>query len=262
MGDCLKVYDYEGQESCMGSFEDICSLTHEDDNLAFLDDLGLRFKTLAEICSGSTIELEMSTTTAATSKPVLSTTHKDVDVQESVSLQNSQEKGISSTIIHAAGGQQASSTSSTGMYVHEKVMVPNSTLLVQQPALYYAPATPIYVVETHPTLVMTPSPVLGIQENLIVEEQKSSDATLRGTAKREMQHYQSVVLVEKQPTKGSVQAQGSVSGAVQIVNTEVVQSTESHGVRRAIHPARTVMAGGAREREVCGSLDMRVPQSL
>ncbi|XP_051738528.1 desmoglein-2-like protein isoform X1 [Ctenopharyngodon idella] len=262
MGDSLKVYEYEGQESCMGSFEDICSFMHEDDNLAFLDDLGLRFKTLAEICSGSTIELDMTTTTAVTFKPVLSTTHKDVDVQETVGLLNSQERGKSSAIIHAAGGQQASSTSSTGMYVHEKVMVSNPTLLVQQPALYYAPATPIYVVEPHPTLVMTSSPALDIQENLLVEEQKSSDATLRGTAKREMQHYQSVVLVEKQPTKGSVQAQGSVSGAVQIVNTEVVQSTESHGVRRAIHPVRTVMAGGAREREVCGSLDMRVPQSL
>ncbi|XP_051738655.1 desmoglein-2-like [Ctenopharyngodon idella] len=130
MGDSLKVYEYEGQESCMGSFEDICSLTHEDDNLAFLDDLGLRFKTLAEICSGSTIELEMITTTAV---------------------------------------------------------------------------TPIYFVEPHPTLVMMPSSVLGIQENLLVEE------------------HQSVVLVEKQPTKGSVQAQGSVSGAVQIVNTELVQ---------------------------------------
>ncbi|XP_051738567.1 desmoglein-2-like isoform X3 [Ctenopharyngodon idella] len=255
MRDSLKVYEYEGQESCMGSFEDICSFTHEDDNLSFLDDLGLRFKTLAEICSGSTIELEMTTTTAVTSKPVLSTTHKDVDVQETVGLLNSQERGKSSAIIHAAGGQQASSTSSTGMYVHEQVMVPNPTLLDQQPAFYYAPATPIYVVEPHHTLVMTPSSVLGIQKNLLVEEQKSSDATLRGTAKREMQHYQSVVLVEKQPTKGSVQAQGSVSGAVQIVNTEVVQSTESHGVR-------TVMAGGAREREVCGSLDMRVPQSL
>ncbi|XP_077098171.1 desmoglein-2-like protein [Siphateles boraxobius] len=263
MGDCLKVYDYEGQESCMGSFEDICSPLHEDDNLAFLNDLDIRFKTLAEICSGSTMENEISTTTHVTSKPVLSTTHKDGNVHGTASLLHSQEKASSSATTHTSGAQQTSSTSSTGVYVHEKVMVPNPTLLVQQPALYYSSATPIYVVEPHPTMLVTPGPVLGIQENMLVEEQKRSDAASRGSAKREMQHYQSVVLVEKQPiTKASVQAQGSVSGGIQVVNTEVMQSTESHEVRRAIHPVRTVMSGGARERDVIGSLDMRFPQSL
>lgn len=284
MGDCLKVYDYEGQESYMGSFEDICSLLHEDDSLAFLDNLDIRFKTLAEICSGSTMETEFSTTTHVTSKPVLSTTHKDGKVQGSTthkdgtvhwstthtdgtvhgsSLLHSQEKASSSATIHASGAHQTSGTSSTEVYVHEKVMVPNQTLLVQQPGLYYSSATPIYVVEPHPTVLVTSGPVLGIQENMLVEEQKRSDAALRGNANREMQHYQSVVLVENQPiSKGSVQAQGSVSGGIQIVNTEVTQSTESHEVRRAIHPVRAVMSGGARERDVIGSLDMRFPQSL
>lgn len=284
MGDCLKVYDYEGQESYMGSFEDICSLLHEDDSLAFLDNLDIRFKTLAEICSGSTMETEFSTTTHVTSKPVLSTTHKDGKVQGSTthkdgtvhwstthtdgtvhgsSLLHSQEKASSSATIHASGAHQTSGTSSTEVYVHEKVMVPNQTLLVQQPGLYYSSASPIYVVEPHPTVLMTSGPVLGIQEHMLVEEQKRSDAALRGNANREMQHYQSVVLVENQPiSKASVQAQGSVSGGIQIVNTEVTQSTESHEVRRAIHPVRAVMSGGARERDVIGSLDMRFPQSL
>ncbi|KAK7158498.1 hypothetical protein R3I94_004963 [Phoxinus phoxinus] len=285
MGDCLKVYDYEGHESRMGSLEDICGPLHEDDDLAFLDNLDIRFKTLAEICGGSTMETDISTTTPVTSKPGLSTTHKDDKVHWSTthndgkehwstthnddkvhgtaSLQHSQEKASSSATIQTSGAHQTSSTSSTGVYVHENVMVPNQTLLVQQPALYYSSATPIYMVEPRSTMLVTSGPVLGIQENMLLEEQKRSDATLRGNANREMHHYQSVVLLENQPiTQASVQAQGSVSGGVHIVNTEVTQSTESREVRRAIHPGRTGMSGGARERDVIGSLDMRFPQSL
>ncbi|XP_016320049.1 desmoglein-2-like [Sinocyclocheilus anshuiensis] len=277
-GDNLKVYDYEGEESYKGSFEDICGLLHKDDDFSFLDDLDLKFKTLAEICSGSTIKAEISTSVPVTSKPVLTATHEDVNVQGTISHSQSQEKAKSSAIIHTVGVQQTSSMSSTGAYVQEKVVVPNQTLLVQQPAMYYAHTTPIYVVDAQPTLLVTPGPVLGLQENL-----KGSGASQRGTAKRETQHYQSIVMVEKQPTEGFKQTQGSVSVAaqilnaeimqsqgvkqalhpsVQIVNTEIMQSTESHEVRQAIHPARRMMAGAARETEVCASLDMRVPQSL
>uniref|UniRef100_A0A8C1C278 Cadherin domain-containing protein n=1 Tax=Cyprinus carpio carpio TaxID=630221 RepID=A0A8C1C278_CYPCA len=280
-GDSLKVYNYEGQESYKGSFEDICDLLHEDGDFSFLDDLDLNFKTLAEICSGSTIKAEISASVPVTSKPVLTTTHKDVSVQGTVSHSQSQEKTKSSSIIHTAGAQQTSSMSSAGVYVQENVVVPNQTLLVQQPGMYYAHTTPVYVVDAQRTMLVTPGPVLGLQENMLVEEQKGSGAFQHGTAKRETQHYQSVVMVEKQPTRGSMQTQGSVSGVAQIVNTEIMQSqgvkpalhpsvqnvnTEimqsqgSHEVRRSIHPARGMMAGAARETEVFASLDMRVPQ--
>lgn len=277
-GDSLKIYEYEGQESYKGSFEDICGLLHEDNDFAFLDDLDLKFKTLAEICSGSTIEAEISTTVPVTSKPVLSATHKDVTMQGTASHLQSQEKANSSTIIHTAGAQQTSSMSSTGVYVQDKVVVPNQTLLVQQPTLYYTPATNIYVMEAQPTLLVTPGPVLELQENQFIEEKKGSGAS----AKHETQHYQSVVFVEKQPTKGYLQTQGAMQmgntgimqsmeaqgvkqalhPSAQMFNTEIMQSTEVHEVRREVHPARRVMAGAARETEVYASLDMRVPQSL
>ncbi|XP_073705393.1 desmoglein-2-like protein [Garra rufa] len=303
MGESLKVYDYEGQESHKESFEDICGLLHEDDDLAFLDDLDLRFKTLAEICSGSKIESKISTTVPVTSKPVLPSAHKDVNLQSTVSHSQSQEKASSSTIVQTAGAQQTSSMSSTGVYVQENVMVPNQTLLVQQPTLYYTSANPVYVVEAQPTLLMTSNPVLGLQENLIVEERKASGASHLGTAKRETHHYQNVVLVEKQPMKGSMQTQGVAHSeimqsmeaqgvrkalhpsfqmvntemmqsmeaqgvrqvhhpSVQMVNTEMMQSMETREVRQGIHPARRVMAGAARETEVCALLDMGAPQSL
>ncbi|XP_050959070.1 desmoglein-2 [Labeo rohita] len=273
MGDCLIVYEYEDREPSKESFEDICGLIQEDNDLAFLDDLDMRFKTLAEICIGSKIETEISTTVPVTSKPVLSTTHKDVSAQSTVSHSQSQEK-TSTSIIQTAGAQQSSSMSSTGVYVQEKVMVPNQTLLVQQPAMYYTSATPVYVMEAQPTLMMTPSPVLGLQENLIVEERKGTGASHRGTTKREAQHYQSLVLVEKQPMKGSMQAQGAAQivssemmhsmeaqgvrqvlhPSVQLVNTEIMQSVEAQGVRQALHPSvqmvNTEMMQSTESREV------------
>ncbi|XP_069378761.1 desmoglein-2.1 isoform X2 [Paralichthys olivaceus] len=54
----LLVYDYEGQGSSAGSVG-CCSLLESDDDLHFLDDLGLKFKTLAEVCVGKPILTEV-----------------------------------------------------------------------------------------------------------------------------------------------------------------------------------------------------------
>ena len=47
MKDSLLVFDYEGQDSPAGS---VCSIAESDHDLRFLDDLGVKFKTLSEIC--------------------------------------------------------------------------------------------------------------------------------------------------------------------------------------------------------------------
>ncbi|XP_032363606.1 LOW QUALITY PROTEIN: desmoglein-2-like [Etheostoma spectabile] len=56
--DCLLVYDYEGQGSPAGSVG-CCSLLESDNDLQFLDDLGTKFKTLAEVCGGKKIPTEV-----------------------------------------------------------------------------------------------------------------------------------------------------------------------------------------------------------
>lgn len=56
--DGLLVYDYEGQASPAGSVG-CCSLLESDNDLQFLDDLGPKFKTLAEVCGGKKIATEV-----------------------------------------------------------------------------------------------------------------------------------------------------------------------------------------------------------
>lgn len=56
--DSLLVYDFEGQGSSAGSVG-CCSLQESDDSLQFLDDLGPKFKTLAEVCGGKKIPTEV-----------------------------------------------------------------------------------------------------------------------------------------------------------------------------------------------------------
>lgn len=55
--DNLLVYSYEGQGSSAGSLG-CCSNLESTDDLHFLDDVGPKFKTLAEICGGTKIETE------------------------------------------------------------------------------------------------------------------------------------------------------------------------------------------------------------
>ncbi|KAG5841884.1 hypothetical protein ANANG_G00171760 [Anguilla anguilla] len=64
LGDGLQIYEYEGQESPAGSVG-CCSLLGADDSLDFLNDLGPKFRTLAEICRGSAMETASSTAAAA-----------------------------------------------------------------------------------------------------------------------------------------------------------------------------------------------------
>lgn len=83
MKDSLLVYDYEGQGSPVGSVG-CCSLLEADNDLQFLDNLGPKFKTLAEVCGGKEMNTEV--------KPVLNITPpKTIDtttgVRSTVSIQ-------------------------------------------------------------------------------------------------------------------------------------------------------------------------------
>ncbi|XP_061694431.1 desmoglein-2-like protein [Syngnathoides biaculeatus] len=156
--DAILVYDYEGGESLSGSVG-CCSLHENDNDLSFLDDLDPKFKTLAEICRGSAqVDAGIRTLPPARpASPVVPSVQKHVQTHaETVrdrdrvhvdSFNNSKVTSGTSTFV-----QEGSATLSK-VHVQDNVVIPSQTLLVQQPALYYA-ATPMYVVEPQNQMVL------------------------------------------------------------------------------------------------------------
>ncbi|KAL0966166.1 hypothetical protein UPYG_G00291820 [Umbra pygmaea] len=150
--DSLLIYDYEGQGSPVGSVG-CCSLLGTDDDLEFLNDLGPKFKTLAEICKGSTA-MEFK----AVNKPVqppsprpTTSTHTDFsrDTAHTVNTHNS-----STTSTHVQESLVTpGSVNISKVHVQGNVSIPSQTLLIQPPNMYYT-AAPMYVVEPHPQLVL------------------------------------------------------------------------------------------------------------
>lgn len=156
------VYDYEGKESPAGSVG-CCSLHENDDDLSFLNDLGPKFKTLAEICTGSAIVTESVPPPRAVSPiqiPPSTHTHvhtetvrdRDrVNVDHTASVAGS----ASSTFIQEERVSETIQVPPTlpKVQVQDKIMVPSQTVLVQQPAMYYT-TTPMYVMESNPQMVL------------------------------------------------------------------------------------------------------------
>ncbi|XP_037643752.1 desmoglein-2-like isoform X2 [Sebastes umbrosus] len=170
--DSLLIYDYEGQESLAGSVG-CCSLLENDNDLAFLNDLDPKFKTLAEICQGSTLATESVDAGVFISPPrpvspvwpsTSTSTHTHVNTHtESIrdrdhvnintlnTLKTSNVASGSSTVVQ----EELISARATAPMVHvqDNIVVPSQTMLIQQPAMYYA-ASPMYVVESKPQMVL------------------------------------------------------------------------------------------------------------
>ncbi|XP_060939730.1 desmoglein-2-like protein [Limanda limanda] len=172
--DGLLVYDYEGKESLAGSVG-CCSLLENDNDLAFLDDLGSKFKTLAEICQGSTIVTHSANTVVSSSLPrpvspvrpsTSSHTHiethtesvRDRDRVHINTVDTSNVATGSSTIIQEERITERAQVPT--VQVQENIMIPSQTMLIQQPSMYYA-AQPMYVVESQPQMMLVAG---GVQQ--------------------------------------------------------------------------------------------------
>uniref|UniRef100_A0AAY4CVP4 Cadherin domain-containing protein n=1 Tax=Denticeps clupeoides TaxID=299321 RepID=A0AAY4CVP4_9TELE len=176
--DVLLTFDYEGHESPAGSVG-CCSLLEEDDDLNFLNDLGPKFKTLAEICRGSAFEPEPIVPKKMVPKPPTSQAVKIADVMgagahtTSTAESSSATSSITSSVRASTLVQKNVTTDThpigTTQYVSENIVVPTQTLLIQQPALYYTAAPPVYVVEprAQPTLLVSG---VSAGENLVLME--------------------------------------------------------------------------------------------
>lgn len=162
--DGVQTFGYEGQESPAGSVG-CCSLLENDDDLAFLNDLGPKFKTLAEVCKGSPIVTE-SVHTVASARPVSparpsTSTHTHVHTHRETTRDNVNTLNTSNVVPGSSTFIQEEritervqgSGSAPKVHVQDNIVVPSQTVLIQQPAMYYA-AAPMYVVESKPQMML------------------------------------------------------------------------------------------------------------
>ncbi|XP_028282552.1 desmoglein-2-like [Parambassis ranga] len=250
--DGFLVYDYEGNESLAGSVG-CCSLLDNEDDLAFLNDLGPKFKTLAEICKGSTLVTE-SVDTGVSIPPIRpvspvqpsTSTHTHVHTHSETirdrdrinlnTLHSSNVASGSSTIIQEEQITKRVPATLPQMQVQDKIVIPSQTLLIQQPTMYYA-ATPMYVVESKPQVMLVagaPQQAVGQVGQVGLSQGLVQVSGLQGS--------QGVVLVDRQEgvSRASGQAsKGRSQGTVSRSRQVLVVESESSGGEQGAHRSQT-----------------------
>ncbi|TKS74173.1 Desmoglein-2 Cadherin family member 5 HDGC [Collichthys lucidus] len=151
--DCLLEYDFEGEGSCAGSVG-CCSLLESDNDLQFLNDLGPKFKTLAQICSpptttpkpslGHKVTEAVKTTVDLVEPVVKPKTERSVETKHTNVMTK---KVVSSTNISSSVGSVPSMTLphskvtniSHSSNVSHSATLPRQaqTLVLQQQPVYY-----------------------------------------------------------------------------------------------------------------------------
>ncbi|XP_059201028.1 desmoglein-2-like protein isoform X2 [Centropristis striata] len=281
--DSLLVYDYEGQESLAGSVG-CCSLLEDDNDLAFLNDLGPKFKTLASICQGTTLVTESVAAGVSVSPPrpvspvwPSTSTHTHVSTHTETirdrdrvninTLNTSNVASESSTIVQEeriTGRAQGSATLPT-VRVQDKVVVPSQTLLIQQPTMYYA-ATPMYVVESKPQMVLVEGGTqqtvgqVGLSQGLVqvggmqgtqgVVQVGGMQGTQGLVQVSGMQAAPGVVLVDRQVGVGGATgqiAQGLSKGTISRSRQVLLVENGSSGGEQAAHLAQGFVQTGLAE---------------
>ncbi|XP_028817123.1 desmoglein-3-like isoform X2 [Denticeps clupeoides] len=169
--DALLVYDYEGQGSPAGSVG-CCSLLESDSDLQFLDDLGPKFTTLAQICGGNRIDVAPKVLATPPPRPITPKQAPPVTV--------SMAAGTSTASTAAAPAPAASSSrmekvvtmvndqrmaSLPSMHQHESVSVgvPTQTVLLQQQPLYY-----VMEPQMTNTVLLAERPSMGVGQNVFL----------------------------------------------------------------------------------------------
>lgn len=246
--DGLLIFDYEGQESLGGSVG-CCSLLENDDDLAFLNDLGPKFKTLAEICQCGDVGISICPPRPVS--PIRPSTHKHIHTHtETVrdrdhlninTLNTSNVVSGSSTIVQEERITETAQGSTTVPRVHvqDNVVIPSQTLLIQQPTMYYA-ATPMYVVDSKPQVMLMSGGgqhAVGQVAQVGLSQGMVQVGGLQGT--------QGVVLVDRQVGMGGVTGQAAQGLSQGTLSRQVlVVENESSSGGQGAHLAQTFVQTG------------------
>uniref|UniRef100_A0A8C5FAX4 Desmoglein 2 n=1 Tax=Gadus morhua TaxID=8049 RepID=A0A8C5FAX4_GADMO len=280
--DALQAFAYEGQGSPAGSVGSF-SMLDNDDDLEFLNDLGPKFKTLAEICQGSSLTSvdvrlsarppqprPVSPVRPSTSRPSTSSnTHTHTEsvrekdhvsvnthnVQNTLNAQNTLNTHNTSSVVSGSssmvqgnlvqGGTQGIATLPRMQYQDNMVMA-GQTMLVQQPTMYYT-AAPMYVVEQRPQMVL----VTGGAQPAVGQVGLGQGLMQVGGSQ------QGVVLVETQMAAGTQPhyvANGTGLAVSQGAEQTVITTTTEH-VTKAQGVSHGGSAGGSMSRQQVVMLD-------
>ncbi|XP_066435740.1 desmoglein-3-like [Eleutherodactylus coqui] len=168
--DCLLIYDNEGMGSPVGSVG-CCSFIADDLDDTFLDTLGPKFKTLAEICIGSEIE-----PLSSTGEPRLFPNIPIIETEASVLLDES--------TVNVAANRSMPVSSTT--YVTESSMSSANLQPVRSMPETYIPGN-VLVTETYTTSGGTLRPVVrnvdpGLPTNILVTERLVESTAAGGMA--------------------------------------------------------------------------------
>uniref|UniRef100_A0A3B1J7N9 Desmoglein 2 n=1 Tax=Astyanax mexicanus TaxID=7994 RepID=A0A3B1J7N9_ASTMX len=201
----LLMYNYEGQGSPVGSIG-CCSLLESDNDLEFLNNLGPKFTTLAEICGAVSIETHRVNTVNVPPKPAASSS---VHTVENVMVTNSRASVAAdvkpaTTLINVKPSQTLIDVQ------------PAQTLMVQQQPMYY-----VVEPQVSNTMLLAERPTVGLGQNVYM---------LNGAP-----------MAERVLVQGAVPAQGTIGGgnrvmlletgrgSTQALNTGLLQSANLSG---------------------------------
>ncbi|XP_042603389.1 desmoglein-2.1 [Cyprinus carpio] len=210
-----KVYDFEGQGSPVGSVG-CCSILEDNNDLEFLNDLGPKFTTLAEICGGKKIEVPAPLPPPP--KPIVGRTEV---VSSSTNVINpgniTTNRAITSNTLNIASN--TATTSSTRV---ENVMVTDNrptviTSVQPAPTLLVQPQPMYYMVEPQPTTVMfTERPAMGQNMYVLNSGPVAEGVVVQGAniATNTLTRGERMVLVDRgAPAQAGVLQRGNLSGS-------------------------------------------------
>lgn len=272
----LLMYEFEGQGSCAGSLSS-ASLIDSNDDLEFLNDLGPKFTTLAEICGGTKITTSSTSFSApppSIPKPIVERTGAletnigstvnvpawPAHMEENVMVTNSRvsvvaDRKPAQTLIDVKPAQTLIDVKPAQTLIDMKPaqtligIQPAQTLMVQQQPLYY-----VVEPQVSNTMLVTERPTVGLGQGMYV---------LNGAP-----------VAERVLVQGAVPAQGTLGrgervmlletggGSTQALNTGLLQSANLSGSQLLLMErgtqGRQVLQGTLQRGGIAGSQGLMV----
>ncbi|KAG7455194.1 hypothetical protein MATL_G00253940 [Megalops atlanticus] len=260
--DGLLIYNYEGQESPVGSIG-CCSLLEEDNDLEFLNNLGPKFKTLAEICRGSMVESEVTPAPPVPEVDVGTVSMTRTEVSAGSKVDTTASAAPPAHVQESVVTERSyTATSVPNMRISENVVVPNQAYLIQPQPVYLAT---VPVLQAHNTVLVSERP--GLQGLYVVSDVPRAEGVVireERVAAGPMVHGgvnvgENVVLVERK--MGSAHAAREGEAGLNQGLLQVGSLPRSQNVlvveRQVIKEGQSGLAQGSLQREsLSGSRDL------